>query len=148
MTTTVIYDSPTERPKQRSLRTVPPIVKVEHVAICSIDGEPWPCRHYLRAANFRMAQYHSVFCSACGKRRNAWCSLSIERDLNGQAIYFHARKKCSAKAVKWWNENIKPHTGEDLLVKRYGEVEITIGGESIDDLTRYLARRKKLAAVE
>ena len=142
--TTVIYNQPTQLVKNQKLRSVPLAAKVEHGAICSVDGEPWPCRHYLRQANFEMAQYHSVFCQACGKRRNAWCSLSIERDLQGHAIYFHARKKCAAKAVAWWNENIKPHTGEDLLVKRYGEVEITIGGESISDLTRYLALRTGL----
>jgi hypothetical protein len=32
-------------------------------------------------------------------------------------------------------------------VKRYGEVDVIIGGESIDDLTRYLARRKKPSLV-
>lgn len=139
MGTTVIYDAPTETPKNRNLRTVPPVAKIEHEAVCSVDGEPWPCRHTIRESNFRMAQYHSVFCLACGKQRNAWASLSIERDLNGQAVYFHARKRCSQKAVEWWNTNVKPHTGEDLLIKRYGEVEITIGGQSIEDLTRYLS---------
>lgn len=145
---TVIYDDTKQRPKNLALRSVPPTSAVEHQAICSVDGEPWPCRHTVRESNFQMAQYHSVFCSACGKRRNAWSSLSIERDLSGQAVYFHARKRCSLKAVEYWNANIKPVTGEDLLVKRYGDVEIVIGGEWIEDLTRYLARCKKLKAVE
>lgn len=148
MTTTVIYNESAQPVKERKLRSVPPAAKVEHAAICAVDGEPWPCRHTVRQANFRMSQYYSVFCLACGKPRNAWCSLSIESDLNGQAVYFHARKRCSQKAVEWWNENVKPHTGEDLLVKRYGEVEITIGGEYIDDLTRYLAMRNKLKIAE
>lgn len=142
--TTITQDPLTRKARNSdgsSLRAVPPQSKAEHKAVCSIDGEPWPCRYEQREGNFRIAQYHSVFCSACGKQRNAWASLDVEADLSGHRVYFHARKRCSLKATEWWDANIKPHTGEDLFVTMLNGV--TIGGRSIGDLTRYLGIKAK-----
>ena len=127
------------------LVAVPKQSIVEHKPVCSIDGEPWPCFHTQKETHYRMTQHYSVLCVACGKLRNAWASLDIESDLENRHIYFHARKPCAAKAKIWWDENIKPHTGEDLFISILSGV--TIGGQWIGDLTRHLAARTKMKAV-
>jgi hypothetical protein len=73
---------------------------------------------------------------ACGKFRNAFTSLDIQRGQDGRAIYFHARKRCRPAAQKWWEENVRPHTGESFR-----------DGQWIDDLARYIGARLKPHAV-
>lgn len=118
-----------------TLRIVPPVSAVEHRAVCSVDGESWPCKHH-RQAMAVQGLWRFVICSACGQRRNYWTALSIDRGLDGRAIYFHDRKRCRPKAEKWWNENVRPITGESFH-----------SGQSIADLQRYLAARVAIQAV-
>jgi len=65
------------------LYEVPKRDEPKHAAVCSIDGEPWPCVHEQRAANRYWRRYHSVRCLACGKPGNAGGALSIEQGFDG-----------------------------------------------------------------
>lgn len=114
----------------------PPKPKVKHYPICGTCRAPWPCPHYQEQGRFRAHQYYSTLCLGCGKPRNAWASLDIERDLAGRRVYFHARKKCSAKAKEWWDKNVKPHIDEEYHDNRYNDV--VIGGLHIGDLRRHI----------
>src|SRR5882672_5318840 len=96
------------RVKQSLLAIIPSEPEVEHSAICSIDGEPWPCAHRAREGRIAMIRYIRVVCLACGKPRNAFTSLSIGEGFDGQPVYFHWRKRCRPVAEQWWNENVKP----------------------------------------
>jgi hypothetical protein len=118
-----------------TLQIVPPQTEreVEHKPVCSIDGEPWPCAHNQREAHFAAVQRYSVLCLACGKSRNACVSLEIRKGLDGRTVYFHYRKRCRPKARDWWDENVRPHTGEPFRECQW-----------IDDLARYIAARNPL----
>lgn len=126
-----IYETP-RTVKPRALRVVPSPSQVAHEAVCSIDGEPWPCRHFLRRANFAYSQRYSVRCKACGQLRNEWHSLEIEAAFDGQAVYFHARKRCRPAAERWWNENVLP-----LINEPFRE------WQTIDNLLRYVGARQR-----
>lgn len=113
----------------------PKVNEPEHKAVCSIDGEPWPCKHRQVESHNAFTKRWDVLCGACGKRRNACASLDIQSGLDGRAIYFHWRKSCRPKARQWWDENVLPHTGEAFRE-----------GQWIDDLARYIGARHKLSA--
>lgn len=130
-----------------TLLLVPKTSEVEHKPICSVCSEPWPCTHIKEEGRFRTHQHYSVMCLACGKPRNGWTSLSIERGFDGRAVYFHARKKCAMKAALWWDEHVKPLVGEEAVCRTY-EFMPGFFGQTIQDLTRYVALRSKPKAVE
>lgn len=114
------------------LHAVPDIAEVEHKGICSVDGEPWPCLHSRRETHFEFSRWYNALCLACGKQASAWTVLTIDRDLEGRRIYFHDRKRCRPAAEKWWNEHVKPITGENFRPH-----------QSITDLHRYVGARMK-----
>lgn len=107
----------------------------EHTPVCSIDGEPWPCRHNRSETHRAFVERSSILCFACGKPRKAYGSLTVEKALDGRLIYFHHRQACRPKAKEWWDANVLPHTGEAFRE-----------GQWIDDLARYIGARHKLTA--
>jgi hypothetical protein len=108
----------------------------EHKPICSIDGEAWPCAHNRAESHKAYIARWSILCVACGKRRNSWGALVVEDAGDGRFVYFHARKRCIEKAQTWWDENVKPYTGE-----RFQE------GLWVGDLPRYIGLRCKPTAM-
>ena len=106
-----------------------------HEPACRECGEPWPCRTRREEYRFR-AHLQNVRCEFCGKARVSWGSLTIDEGLDGRAIYFHARKLCTAAAKVWWETNVKP-----LL--ETGRVDF-LEGQTITSLVRYVAVRSKI----
>lgn len=109
----------------------------EHRPVCCVCGEAWPCRHHQQQSHQAMVQRQSVRCYACGKLRNARCSLTVVADAEGRTIYFHARKRCCEQAQVWWEKHVR-----SVISKPF------IHGLWIDDLPAYLGRHAQLKPVE
>jgi hypothetical protein len=119
------------------LMEVPAADEPEHKAVCSIDGEPWPCKHAIERIHYAHIQRSGVRCLACGKPRVAWTSLDIAESFDGRPVYFHDRKGCREAALAWWDENVRPLTGHGFRV-----------GGRIEGLLRYVGRRAPKQALD